>query len=223
MISPQNPKIARVTRSRQQVQAYYDRLSRWYDLLSGAVERKYIQMGLELLDLHPGEAVLEIGFGAGHGLLALARRTGCVTGLDLSLGMAKIARARLERHGALQHASLCCGDGLDLPIAAASLEAVFLSFTLELFDTPHIPLALAECRRVLKPGGRLGVVALSKPSHLQRGVAVYECLHSRFPQALDCRPISVQRCLEEAGFAIALRLQPALLGILPLEVILAYK
>jgi ubiquinone/menaquinone biosynthesis C-methylase UbiE len=58
-------KICRVQRSKLEVIKNYNQLSRWYDLLAGSSEKKYLDIGLKNLRINQGEKVLEIGFGWG--------------------------------------------------------------------------------------------------------------------------------------------------------------
>jgi demethylmenaquinone methyltransferase/2-methoxy-6-polyprenyl-1,4-benzoquinol methylase len=114
--------------------------------------------------------------------------------------MIHLAAARLRRAGLAQRADLVVADASAIPFADASFDAVFMSFSLELFDTPEIPLVLARCGRVLRPGGRIGVVSLSRAAPVRWTTRLYERLHDRFPATLDCRPIHGRLALEAAGF-----------------------
>lgn len=218
-------EISRVNRTHRQAQRTYDRISRWYDLLEGYWEQTARAAALSYLHVAPGWKIFEIGPGPGHSLVALARAagpSGHVCGLDLSPGMLHVARSRLERAGLPLQPGLCCGDAVQIPAADAVFDAILISFVLELFDTPEIPQMLSECQRVLRAGGRISVVALSKTGPHSRMRDLYEWGHARFPQVLDCRPIFVQQALEDVGFRTCQATRISLWG-LPVEVVAAEK
>lgn len=219
----QKTKIKRVERSKREARESYNRLSRWYDLLAGASEKKYRNAGLEMLDVQEGEFALEIGFGTGHALKALAEaagKTGKAYGVDISEGMAGITQKRIERDGLTQRVELILGDAAQLPLATCFFDAVFMSFTLELFDTPEIPTVLQECRRVMRSDGRIGVVSLAKSAQPNLAVRVYEWVHQKFPKYVDCRPIFVRQALESAEFEVTEAKQMSMWG-LPVEIAVA--
>ncbi len=216
--------ISRVKRSRQSAQASNDRLSRWYDAIARSEDR-FVQAGLRQLDVKEGEKVLEIGFGTGRAVLALASAvggSGNVHGIDLSPGMLRVTQTKVEQARLSARVELRCADAAALPFMAGLFDAVFMSFSLELFDTPEIPMVLDECRRVLRPGGRMCVVAMSKPPKPGLAVRIYEWLHGRFPQYLDCRPIFVKQALEQAGLQVLEAIADSMYG-LPVEVVLGAK
>lgn len=184
--------------------ANYDHLSRWYDFISGSSERPMRMRGLHMLDLQRGERVLEVGCGTGEALSALASRAGDaggVFGLDLSAGMLRRAASKLRRDAS--NVSLIQSEAMQLPFADDEFDALFLSFTLELFPAAEIPALLNEFRRVLCLGGRLGIVSLLKtdqPGWMERA---YTWAHHRWPAAIDCRPIELQDLLTDAGFHVS--------------------
>jgi demethylmenaquinone methyltransferase/2-methoxy-6-polyprenyl-1,4-benzoquinol methylase len=219
------PDILPVPRSSRDARRYYDRLSRVYDCLTAAYEKKLADRCLDRLAIQAGENVLEIGFGSGHCLTRIAVSVGGdgrAHGLDISSGMLRSARAKLRRSGLLSRAQLYCGDAVHMPFAEGSFDAVFMSYTLELFDTPDIPRVLARVKTALKPGGRLAVASMSKANGMNGVLRLYEWGHRRWPTFLDCRPIYPRRSLEEAGFDVAACEEARAFGF-PTEIVLAYK
>ena len=199
------PGVLRVLQSREETRAFYDKIAGVYDLLADRSEQPVRRMGLKMLDARPGERILEIGFGTGHSLIELAQAvgpSGKIFGIDLSEKMVQMARALVRDRGLHERVELTCDDALHLPYESGSLDGVFMGFTLELFDTPEIPQVLAECRRVLKTGGRIVVVGMSRLAPGGLVTKVFEWTHRHFPNYLDCRPILVRRALEDAGFEI---------------------
>lgn len=196
--------IARVDRSKRDAIRWYDRLSPWYGATVARFDERPRNRGVELLDVRAGERVLEIGPGPGTALTSFARAvgpTGQVAGLDISGGMCAVAHETVREAGLADRVSVVRGDAERLPFDASTFDALFASFTLELFDTPALPAVLGECRRVLREDGRIGVVALSKRD---AGLATraYERIHEHFPRYADCRPIFARELLDESGFGV---------------------
>jgi ubiquinone/menaquinone biosynthesis C-methylase UbiE len=215
--------ILAVPRGKAEARQFYDRISGIYGFLTAAFERKHAERGLGYLSIEEGEAVLEIGFGSGHCLRRIASsvgQTGKAYGVDLSSGMLKVARRRLSKGQALDRVELCCGDAANLPYRSNSFDAAFIAFTLELVDTPEIPIVLQELRRVVKPKGRIGVVSMSKENGESAMVRLYEWVHQRWPKYADCRPIYVERSLIDAGYKVQSKSKASMAG-LPLEIVVA--
>lgn len=215
--------VSRVTRSKSQARSTYNRLSRWYDLLAGGFESRFRDAAVGQLAPGTGEIVLEIGFGTGHSIVALAERvgeSGKVCGIDLAEGMVEVTRSRVERAGLTGRVILVQGDAVHLPYTAGLFDGALMTFTLELFDTPEIPLVLAECRRILRQGGRIAVVALSRRGRPNVITRLYEWAHEKLPRYVDCRPIPVQESLQDADFHILQMDRLSLFG-LPVELALA--
>lgn len=215
-MNSKNHKVLRVYRTKAQAKESYDKISRFYDYFAGVFEKKYRNMALERLNIERGEIVLEIGFGTGHCLKQMAEsvgENGKVYGIDISSGMLEVSKKRLEEAGLLDRVELYCGDVLKMPCKDNKFDAVFMSFTLELFDTPEIPKVLNKIKRVLKPNGRLVVVSMSKEDGDSILLRLYEWTHKKFPQYVDCRPIYLEQSIKDAGFKIEYRKNVKLFGL----------
>jgi ubiquinone/menaquinone biosynthesis C-methylase UbiE len=223
MMKPHSP--SRVSRTKQQARAYYSRLGSFYDLLSGGAEGRLRDDAIRRLNIIPGEKILEIGSGTGGGLLRMAEAagpSGAAFGVDSADGMLAVSARRLRRCGEGCRTMLVCADGACLPVRPGSFDAVFLSFTLELFDTPEIPAVLAQCRRMLVTGGRLVIVAMALAADPNAMSRLYEAAHKAFPIWVDCRAIDARKAVEEAGFAVLDAVRRSMFA-LPVDIVICRK
>jgi len=197
----------------------YNRLSQFYDFLSGNREKRLGEYLLNQMDFPPSSRVLEIGFGTGASLVYLAQNfQGLeITGIDLSPGM----KDRAQKRPSLSSVKLLVGDGRDLPFDEGAFQRVYLTFTLELFSPQDRARVLSQLYRVLDPQGVLGVVSLSQEQSTWFS-RFYEKMHYRFPHYLDCCPIWAGTALESAGFVINTKEIKSLWG-LPCEILTASK
>ncbi len=220
----EQPGVLRVLRTRDEAKSFYNKIASVYDFLSESSEEPVRRLGVEMLGVRERERVLEIGFGTGTSLLEFARLVGsqgAVFGLDIAEQTIDVAREKLRDAGVEDRVELTCADATTLPYQPDSMDAIFMSFTLELFDTPEIPIVLAECRRVLRSGGRAAVVSLSKEGEDGAILHIFEWTHKHFPNFLDCRPIFVRQALQAAGFQIELSERKTMW--VPVEIVLGRK
>jgi ubiquinone/menaquinone biosynthesis C-methylase UbiE len=113
---------------------------------------------LDVLAPHPGERMLEIGPGGGYNSVAVARRLaphGRLTLVDVDTSMLISTLGRLRKKGVGHLVSACRADARSLPFERHSFDAAFLVAVLG--EVGDVREALAEARRVVRPGGRIVV------------------------------------------------------------------
>jgi ubiquinone/menaquinone biosynthesis C-methylase UbiE len=126
---------------------------------------------LDLLDVQPGDRLLEIGFGPGLGIQLSAARAaaGHVSGIDISPEMLQQAAARNARAIRGGRVDLKRGSVESLPFPDDSFDKAFAINSMQVW--PDAVSGLREVRRVLKPGGKIAVGFTIHSGQIKSGVA----------------------------------------------------
>ena len=140
------------------VRSMFDRISPVYDAMN-----RTMTMGLDrswrratvAAVVRPGDRVLDACCGTGDLAIAAAQAGGRVTGVDFSERMLERARRKAPELQWVQ------GDALALPFSDGSFEAATVGFGVRNLD--DLEAGLAELRRVLRPGGRVGILEITRP------------------------------------------------------------
>jgi ubiquinone/menaquinone biosynthesis C-methylase UbiE len=148
--------------------------------------RRWLHPAREMLErfgIRPGDTVLELGPGPGYFTVEAARLTaarGRVVCLDVQPEMIALLRGRLAEHG-VSNARPLVGDAARLPLASAVIDCAFLVTVLG--EIPDRPAALAELRRVIRPGGVLAIVeTLGDPDYMLESSTRDLCRASGFEE-----------------------------------------
>jgi len=142
-------KARRVRDVFERVAPRYDLMN---DLMSAGVHRLWKREMLHHLHPKAGQCLLDVAGGTGD----IAQRFLATPGTaaivcDIKFAMVEAGRDRALDHGRLHGLFWICGDAEALPLASRSVDAVTIAFGLR--NVSRIDPALAEMRRVLKPGG----------------------------------------------------------------------
>src|SRR5690606_17309605 len=131
------------------------------DLMSMGLHRAWKVFTVGRADVRPGMKVLDIAGGTGDLARAFAKKAGAggeVWLTDINDSMLRVGRDRLADQGLLLPTAVC--DAEKLPFPSGYFDRVSVAFGLR--NMTHKDRALAEMRRVLKPGGKLLVLEFSK-------------------------------------------------------------
>jgi ubiquinone/menaquinone biosynthesis C-methylase UbiE len=169
--------------------------------------RKYEERNRDILRVvHPqsDERILELGSARGDVTFFLAGRAKEVVGLDASGDALALAERERAARG-IANVSFAKGDVADLSaFRDASFHAVAAIDLVEHVDDPTLAAMLREARRVLKPGGRLGLYTPDRAHYVER-MKAHDFLLRQFPQHIAVRRADAyRRFLVHAGFRIEL-------------------
>jgi demethylmenaquinone methyltransferase / 2-methoxy-6-polyprenyl-1,4-benzoquinol methylase len=140
------------------VRAMFDRIAPVYDamnrVMTAGLDGRWRRETASAV-VRPGDRVLDSCCGTGDLAVACARAGGTVTGLDFSERMLERARRKSGQIDWVQ------GDALALPFEDDSFDAATVGFGVR--NLEDLDGGLAELARVLRPGGRLGVLEITRP------------------------------------------------------------
>jgi demethylmenaquinone methyltransferase/2-methoxy-6-polyprenyl-1,4-benzoquinol methylase len=140
------------------VRGMFDRIAPVYDVMNrvmtAGLDRSWRRLTVEAV-VQPGDRVLDACCGTGDLGLAAEREGGIVTGLDFSARMLERARQKSDSILWVE------GDLLALPFDDASFDTATVGFGVR--NVSDLEAALAELHRVLRPGGRLAILEITRP------------------------------------------------------------
>ena len=154
------------------VRTMFDRIAPSYDRMNRIItlgfDQRWRRSLIDALGVDPSDTVLDLACGTGDFAVMARERGARVIGLDFAGAMLTAARGRCPGSVALVR-----GDALRLPLADASVTVAVSGFALRNFVA--IPPVLKELARVLRPGGRVGLLEVDEPRSglLRLGHGVY--------------------------------------------------
>jgi ubiquinone/menaquinone biosynthesis C-methylase UbiE len=180
---------------------------------------------MALAEIRNGEAVLEVALGTGLTFVEIlkANPDGENFGIDLTPAMLEKAIHKAAR-SRTSHYQIAIGDAYDLQFPDRRFDLLMNSYMFDLLPQKDFAAVLAEFKRVLKPGGRLVLVNVSKAVE---SATLREFLYRHLPAKVvlyvlgGCRPVRMEKLTQAAGFANVMR--TFLPGKAPSEIVHALK
>jgi len=206
----------------EQMVQKYNRIASIYDLFGFLMESKARQKALDVAAIKDGEKILEVALGTGLNFVEILKRnpSGWVEGIDISVNMLERARKRISRMGCGNYSLNLC-DCRHLPFEDKTFDILMNQYLFDILPIDDFFPILFEFKRVLKDGGRIVLVNMTKGE--RRLNQIYEEIYKLKPPLLaGCRGVFVAPFLEVLEFKKIKREFVSQLGF-PSEVVCALK
>ncbi|GIP15148.1 demethylmenaquinone methyltransferase [Paenibacillus montaniterrae] len=138
----------------------YDKMN---DIMSFRQHKVWRKKTMQLMNVQPGQTALDLCCGTCDWTIDLARasKTGKIIGLDFSEQMLAIGKRKVVEAGLDAQVELVQGNAMELPFADNSFDYVTIGFGLR--NVPDYKQVVSEMLRVVKPGGKIVCLDMSKP------------------------------------------------------------
>ena len=200
----------------------YDRTAWFYDFWAILTESKAQQRALQIADFQDESTILDVAVGTGRLFCEIMKRNpkGQNYGIDISQGMLAKAKRKVEKQEN-QNYSLEIGSAFDIKMDDASIDILFNNYMFDLIPFDQMDAVILEFKRVLKPGGKLVLVNMTKGE--QFGAGLYELIYLFSPILMGgCRGVQQSELLTQHGFQVKSR-EYVQQMLFPSEVILAVR
>ena len=207
---------------KNEVRKTYRKMATNYDFWCSFIEDKARQRCLDLAAIRNGEYVLEVAVGTGvmFEKILQINPSGITEGIDLTEAMLSHARERARQTGSSNY-TLRVGDAYRLDYPDESFDIVLNNYMFDLIPEKDFMTILMEFNRVLRKGGRVVLVNMTRGSFLFN--ALWNWLYQVRPALLGgCRGVELEPYVGKAGFDQVRREYVTQLGF-PSEVIFAIK
>ncbi|MDQ8735458.1 demethylmenaquinone methyltransferase [Paenibacillus sp. LHD-38] len=156
------------TNSKSHVHGVFERIAPKYDLMNDLISfrrhKAWRKVTMKKMNVQEGQTALDLCCGTCDWTIALAdaSKTGKVVGLDFSQNMLDVGALKVNKVGLDKQITLVQGNAMSLPFEDHSFDFVTIGFGLR--NVPDYLQVLREMQRVVKPGGQVVCLEVSKPT-----------------------------------------------------------
>jgi ubiquinone/menaquinone biosynthesis C-methylase UbiE len=185
---------------KKEVVKVYSKTAPVYDIWGQQTETKARQRSLTLANISDGESILEVAIGTGLTFQEILKANphGRNVGLDITPAMLEKAKLKAARVGG-ENYEITVGDAYDLRFSDGQFDVLINNYMFDLLPEQDFALILGEFKRVLKPGGRIIIVNMTKGERFHQHF--WEFVYRINPKWLGgCRGVMLLPVMQKSGF-----------------------